>query len=351
MIMKGFSILLAMLLLLAACKENNDGGYEANSSDITVVRQDLTFDPQGRTGTLEFRANSAVSVSLTSDWCTAVVSGNVVSVTVTDNTSIEGRVAILTLNSGTSSLKMPVQQRGMMVTSFPVNDYHALNNGGVKSYTIRHDFPVELVTAADWIHPVMEGDKLNVTVDPNTTGQIRRGTIAMNCGGLTDMLNIVQYDLTTNVVGSYYLKGTSNDAPYELGFELYEKKGVFYIDWTSREKWTEAVFPVEFDAEKCMLTIPSAMEFYTASNGNYDIGYFFDTANALAQNASVGMSVKLSCEPSLQTTYGVLEDNGSWPGHTFGGFAIKSATMSGRLVKTTSITDLSVQRVGPLGSL
>ena len=349
--MKSIAGALLSVFVMMACSDDKSG-YTPEEPTIAIVSQDLSFGPQGRTGTLVFQADGAVTASLTSDWCSAQVSGNTVTVNVEDNQSIEGRVAILTLTSAGRSVKFPVQQRGMIATSFPENDCHAENAGSVMSYTISHDFPVELVTAADWIHPVMEGETLNVTIDPNTTGQIRRGTVTMTCGGQEDALSIVQYDFGSNVAGSYYLKGTSNDgSPYELGFELYEKDGVIYTDWTSHDKWTDAVFPVAFDAEKCVLTIPSAMTFYTTSSGNYDIGYFHDADGTLAVTSAVGMSATLFCEPTLQSTYGLLEDNGSWPGHTCCGFALKSSTKNGRLIKTTKVSDIFLQHVGPLGSL
>ena len=355
MIMKGLSIFLAMLLLLAACKEIDEES-NADGNGITVVRQDLAFDPQSRTGTLEFQANGTVSASLTSDWCTAVVNGNVVSVTVTDNMSIEGRVAILTLTNGRNSLKVPVQQRGMAMPALPMTRYHAENAGSKKMYLLQHDFEAYLSTEENWIHPVLEGDSLTLTIDRNTTGQIRRGELAFSCAGVLDTLRIVQYDIQKNIIGAYYLAGDNAGNPYRIGFELNKDKDGYYMDWSLNDKWSAANrIPVVFDEENCSLTISSAIEFYY-QNKDYERGFFCETEGStttMATSSDVSVTASLYSNTSLSNaTYGPLEDNGSWSGHTVNGFALRTSSVGGRLVKTAyTLTDIYLLRVGPLGSL
>ncbi|MBQ9362081.1 MAG: BACON domain-containing protein [Bacteroidaceae bacterium] len=353
--MKGLSIFLTMLLLLlAACKEMDDEG-NTDGSGITVVRQDLLFDPQSRTGTLEFQANGAVSASLTSDWCTAVVNGNVVSVTVTDNMSIEGRVAILTLTNGTNSLKVPVQQRGMAMPALPMTRYHAENAGSKKKYLLQHDFEAVFSTEEDWIHPEMSGDSLTLTIDRNTTGQIRRGELAFSCGGVLDTLKIVQYDIQKNIIGAYYLAGNNGGSPYSVGFELNKDKEGYYMDWSLNDKWSAANrIPVVFDEENCTVTISSAIEFYY-QKGDYERGFFCETGGSvtMATSSDVSVTATLFSNPAFSNaTYGPLEDNGSWSGHTVNGFALRTSMAGGRIIKTAyTLTDIYLLRVGPLGSL
>ena len=348
--MKGLSIFFLTLLLLAACKSEDDG-YDTDGNSITIVRQDLTFDPQGRTGSLEVRADGAVSVLSSSDWCTAVVNGSVINVTVTDNTNIEGRVAILTLKSGTSTLKVPVQQRGMAIATLPFNRLHAENAGSTKKYLLQHDFEAILTTEEDWIHSEMKGDSLILKIDPNTTSQIRRGELAFSCGGIKDTLRIVQYDIQKNIVGAYYFGGDFSGSPYGVSFELYKEKGVYYMDWSSHENWEGAIFPVEFNEETCALTIPSAMEFYF-NNGDWERGYFYDTSGRVASSPAVSMTAYLYSNPMLSNaTYGTLEENGSWPDHTINGFVLRMARLGGLLTQTVfTLTDVYVMRVGPRGS-
>ena len=47
---------------------------------ITIVKSDLIFEPAGRTGSVEVLAKGPVTVELQSDWCSASVNGNVVSI-------------------------------------------------------------------------------------------------------------------------------------------------------------------------------------------------------------------------------------------------------------------------------
>lgn len=347
--MKGLSIFMATLLLLAACKAIDEENADGNG--ITIVRQDLNFDPQGRTGTLEFSARGTVSASLTSDWCTAVVNGNVVNVTVTDNTSIEGRVAILTLTDGKSSLNATVQQRGMAIATLPIKRYHAENAGGTRKYVIQHDFDVKLSTEDEWIHPTMKDDTLIIKIDANTAAQIRRGELDFSCGGIKDTLRIVQYDIQKNIVGDYYFGGNFGDSPYGVSFKLYKEKGLYYMDWSDHDKWDDAIFTVEFDEENCSLTIPSAIEFYY-QNGDYERGFFFDEEGRLANSSLVSTTAYFYSNPMLQNaTYGPLEDNGSWSGHTVNGFALRMSRLGGLLTQTVfTLTDMYLLRVGPLGS-
>ena len=343
---------LLLTLVMCSCSSEDDGCDSGSGSPIAIVSQDLTFGPKAGTGTLEFQCDGAVMASLVSDWCTATMEGNKVKVSVVDNTDIEGRVAILTLNSEDYSVKIPVQQRGMALATLPIYNYHAENAGAKKSFVIQHDFDVKLTTEDDWIHPVMDGDTLKITIDPNETAQIRRGSMEFACAGVVDTLNIVQYDLKENVIGTYYFGGNYAGSPYGISFEFYQKDGQFYTDWSSHKGWETAVFPAKFDAERCAITIPSYMEYFY-NNGDYERGLFYDTSGIVAMSNTVGMVSYLYSNPLFyNASYGTLEDDGSWPGHTLSGFVIRKSVLQGLLVQTlVNLTDLYILRVGPLGVL
>ena len=163
--------------MTSCSKDDLVGSHTDTSTGITIVANHLTFEPLGGSATLEVQANGVLSVELASEWCSATVSGNVVTVKAESNTSFEGRTALLTLHAGGATRQVPVQQRGMALGSLPVRSHHSPVAGERFSLYIRHDMPIHLTIDEDWLTARIEGDSLIVEVEPTTSRFVRRATI------------------------------------------------------------------------------------------------------------------------------------------------------------------------------
>ncbi|MDD7597853.1 MAG: BACON domain-containing protein [Prevotella sp.] len=111
-----FLLLAAFTLAFSACSDDQDqvGSEYSRESTVKVTSSNLVFSAAAGTGTLVFEAPSTATVSVDTQWASAVVNGNKVDVSVKKNPKLEGRSALLTIKCGDDSTQVTVQQRGMM---------------------------------------------------------------------------------------------------------------------------------------------------------------------------------------------------------------------------------------------
>lgn len=307
--------------LLISCGDDVSAPEEKT---VTIVKSDLLFEPVGRTGSVEVDAQGAVTVELESDWCTASVDGHVVSVTVQDNESFEGRTALLNIYADGGHVQLPVQQRGMALGSLSVTDDHIDNNGGHLSYYIRHDLPINLTTDDDWIHATMEGDSLLIDIDRNDGLFLRRGVLQYECAGITGELNIVQYDINM-ILGDWYLGGDMGGASTGFRFYLTRDNGQYFMTIYKLDDWADKHIPVGFDEDRCELTLYNGSEINATTNTVYSF-YFYNSTGQVATSNDATMKARFYYNPyataSAGSHYATLEDGGTWGDGTLCGFMI-----------------------------
>lgn len=317
-----FMAVCVVAIVFTAC--GDDSNDAADFETLNIVKSDLTFDPQGGTGSVEVQAEGTVEAELNSDWCSAVVDRNVVTVTVDANTSYEGRTALLTVKAGTASVRVPVQQRGVALGSLSVEADHIGNNGGRLAYYLHTDLPFNISTDEEWIHPRIVGDSLVLDIDKNAARYIRRGLVEYECNGVAGQISITQYDLSL-VVGEYYFGGSIQGAVSGFRFHLTETDGQFYMTFFTMEDWSKTPIPVDFDVDRCVLTLHSATVIYSDDKSTYAF-YFFDDAGRVVQSQAATMKAELYYNPfafeDFGSHYATLEDGGTWAGTTLTGFMI-----------------------------
>lgn len=333
-------------LFFISCGDDDLQGYVPQAETIHIVQNDLLFTAKGGSSSVVVEANGTVSAISDKSWCSVAVDGRVITVTVTDNFGFDGRTALLTITAGEARRQLPVQQQGMVIDiPLPVNGYYAPIEGTTLTVTVQHSLPLTVSSPDGWLHPELDGNTLRVTVDGNQGGHIRRGAVTLDCNGLTDTLHVAQFDMVADILGSYYMMGYFGGQPSATRFDIVERDGGLFMHWP-QERFASAYIPVSVDKTTCTLFIPSAFVLYT--NGQTtDTGYFYDTDGRLAVADGAGALARLTYMENTGYNSAPLT-MGGWPGHTMGGFTIRSASFF-----TSTLMQLATPvliRVGPEGT-
>ncbi len=333
-----------------SCSSDDDlKGYVPPSSIIRIVQNDLVFDAEGSSASVVVEADGGISATTDADWCVASVSGRLVTVTAQPNTFFEGRTAILTITAGEARRQLPVQQKGMVLDMPMVTTGHySPIEGDVFTLTITHSIEMAVSSPQDWIHPVMEGNTLRVTVDSNVGGHIRRGLVACRCGDFADTLRIAQFDMQSDIVGSYYMMGYyggNGGAPSATRFDIVMRNDSLLMHWP-QEQYADAYPPLSIDRTSCTLFIPSGFVLHSDSR-NTVTGYFYDTKGSIASAAGTGVTATLTYNSSTGYNSAALQ-MANWPGHELSGFILRNTSV----VSTTLLQLASpvLIRVGPVGT-
>lgn len=203
--------LLAVVCLLAAaaCGDDNDNPY-ALHNDITVKQMDIFFSPAPSTGTIVVDAPGAVQAKSAADWCKVEsVSGNTITLSADENNTLEGRSSLITIYTDDDSTTVTAQQEGL-VFAIDATDIASDDNEGSRSFTLHHNFDVDVTSTADWLKWSISGDRFNVHFDANNTGHVRKAYIKYNVAGTDYTITVRQMDFEKDIAGQYKIY-CSND--------------------------------------------------------------------------------------------------------------------------------------------
>lgn len=228
---KIFSLIAISLSIIAgfsACGEE-DATYTPTVSNIAILKADVNFDCLGGEGVIEYSSKSNVTFSCDSAWVTlAQTQPGTIAVTVGKNYSnLDGRIALVHLSDGNGVKDVVVLQQGItenyslqptikgQVSTAVVEDqeFPALwinsNKAATFAYGCKALEKVEVLEKEDWFDVEFANDSMYVTVQANTTGHLRQGSLAYECGALRDELFITQYDEDENINGYAFLVYTA----------------------------------------------------------------------------------------------------------------------------------------------
>ena len=216
-------IVLSVLTLLVAvsCHKENKQAIEWKT-ELQAVKSDLVFMPAGGSETLEVNLSS---VSVTSDkaWASASVSGNVITVTVTENRNKQSRYAKLTITSGSESIDAAVIQYGEVIGGLDqIADGVISEKGDVLVYKYYSNVPVQMSSDVDWVHFEMvddedEGKMVKVTFDPNS-GLTRFAHVSFTAGSSSGSADFIQLPTPTQVTAGWdvSITGGMYDFPNQI---------------------------------------------------------------------------------------------------------------------------------------
>ena len=187
--------LFTTLALLAAvsCRKEKEPQVIEWRTELQAVRSNLVFMPDGGTETLEVNRGS-VNVTVDKSWCTASVSGNIISVTVPVNGGKQSRYAQLTITSGSETINAAVIQYGEVFGGMELVDMEVTKAGASFAYPYTSNLTVNVQADKDWVHVAFDEEKpiVYVTVDPNEGFGYRFATVSYTAGSHSGSARVIQ---------------------------------------------------------------------------------------------------------------------------------------------------------------
>lgn len=170
-----FFVVAFAALLLAACG-NDDESSNLDSNSLKVVSSDLVFPARGATHDIVVSSTGDYTASVNKDWCTVTTDGNTIHVEVERNTKLEARNAIVSLQDGTSVLRLSLMQSGAVWMVRGPSSYSASDEDTTVIIPATLDFEYT-VTKPDW----MDGEEVEggyqLHLHENNTGGARKGNV------------------------------------------------------------------------------------------------------------------------------------------------------------------------------
>ena len=354
--MKNFlniSIIVAICFFsFTSCSE--DKKEEVNV--LNIVETQLQITSRGGNGKITVDPDAAqLSANSNESWCTVVVSGTQVNVSVAANNELLSRTALVTLEAGNKTAKVPVTQSGSKFSidrnSFDI-DYKA-NSVEVNVY---HDNEVTVVSNNGWLHATMDEDVLAISADANPEMiNSRTGTIDLKCGIRTLTVTVNQGGAPIPYeafLGNYTMSfATSNAAPINrnrtLPVTLLEGEAgkSFYLKGILSDE-DEAKcdgIVVIFDEDRMELSILGQILFERAANNNFWLTVYSDATNG--NYTSPGNTVAGLVSTDMELVSGKLKfsttDNAVWGSQKCAGFVLRNLDAS-----NTNLGNVTTGKIG-----
>ena len=185
---------LSALLLLSACQEEKE--VVVKKPVLKVVSSDVIFGVEGGQGTIVVEADAAVSVTSERPWVQTSVSGNTITVTVSElNPSPQSRYSRLTITAGSDKTYVTVHQFGEIFDGMKMEDVTVASAGTTMRYGFKANMTVNVTADQPWVHCEMDEENegvLIVTVDKHEGFGYRFANVSFTAGSNSGSMKITQ---------------------------------------------------------------------------------------------------------------------------------------------------------------
>ena len=185
---------LSALLLLASCHQEEE--IVVKKPSLKVVSSNVIFGVEGGQGTIVVESDAAVSVTSERPWAQTSVSGNTITVTVSEqNPSHMSRYSRLTISDGSSETYVTVHQYGEIFDGMDLADLEVEQGGTTLRYAYKSNMPVQMASDQPWVHFAQDEENegvMIVTVDENPGFGTRFATVSFTAGSNTGSMKITQ---------------------------------------------------------------------------------------------------------------------------------------------------------------
>ncbi|MDR1369837.1 MAG: hypothetical protein LBJ72_06895 [Dysgonamonadaceae bacterium] len=195
-----YMVILFAAFVVVGCE--NESYRSFDETQVEIEESNVIFTAKGGTGAIVV-ASSVKSVSATSDqsWCALNVSGNTITVTVSENMNMSGRTALVTIRSNDKVNYVPVTQASVHLTLDSYETVTFLGRGGTISFPYECDASVTVISEYPWLTGTVSGNAVTLTASANSDFlESRTAKIKIVAGNNLAMLqlNVLQGELITS---------------------------------------------------------------------------------------------------------------------------------------------------------
>ena len=192
------------VLLLGACHQEEE---VVEKTSLKVVSSDVIIGVEGGTGTIVVEADQAVTATADRPWCQVSVSGNAITVTVSEpNLNPSSRYSRLTIKAGTEETGVTVHQYGEIFDGMDLSDVDVPREGATFRYSYKANMTVQMNSDQPWIHFEQDEEEeeaglIRVVVDENTDFGTRFATVSFTAGTNTGSMKVTQAPKVGKITG------------------------------------------------------------------------------------------------------------------------------------------------------
>ena len=202
------ALCLSVLAISQSChKPNQPEEPETIADKIELESRNLTCSPNATTLTTTVTtANGITSVESSNDWCKVSFDKATVTLEVAENGSVMSRDATITVVSGTESAKIALNQDGVVI-DFPLSGQAISTTDEAKDTVVTLTTNADFVfsSSVDWASAEKSDDGMKISLQENTTGTIRTGTVYMTFGEIKESVYVTQSDFVGTYGNAMYL--------------------------------------------------------------------------------------------------------------------------------------------------
>lgn len=207
-------LLLSLTLFVAGCSDDDDDKVVQN---LKVIESQTEYPSLGGTGTIEVSSVGAFTATSSETWCKPSISGNIITVTIAQNTDIEGRHARIEIASGDEKLYVAVTQLG---TTFIADKDKIIipHVGGTEVISFNSEKPVTIkVDPADnWFSYDLDVEKKTVKftiskLNISKASDVRTAKVELTSGIVTKTITISQQLGYQDLIGYWTISYRDKD--------------------------------------------------------------------------------------------------------------------------------------------
>ncbi len=318
--MKKITSIFALLLCVFIFSCSNEDDKETSS--LQIVSSDVSFESAEGTGTIKVATVNEITATSNKDWCIVSVAGDIVNVSVNENTEMSGRTAAITITDGKSTTLVPVSQGGCIVLYNKSELGHAFTYAGgsaTVSFSTTASYSIEVPAEAQgWLSYTLDKENGTMTfnVAPSSDKTPRGAAVKVTAGKKTIYYHLGEYELN-DIAGIWtasFIDGDDNIVKEEIEvIQDEEEPTIFYLSGVSNF----FALPLIYNGET-LLTM-----------GGLNLGKYGGIYNIYTVALSEGgyyswdMSIQYVAYPSSMNGKFALVfgDNGSWDGDIVNGIA------------------------------
>lgn len=143
-------ITVVLLVLYAGCSDSDD---VSSVSTLKVVKSDVEYSSEGGSGAIILETAHAFEVETNVSWCTTVVSGTTINLTVSPNLNIGARNGLIVISTGNEKCQVNITQMGDMADCNIEGEYKFSLLGGTADFEVNthRNYTVSSDSGDDWL--------------------------------------------------------------------------------------------------------------------------------------------------------------------------------------------------------